>query len=343
MNDDTGIISHNKINQKNEDLTLDEANKQLQKELLIAESEKGTKEDTQINFLNKKTSRFKDSEKKVYNNSQSICSNIKKGKWSQEENNEFFVAINKYGIDWVKINSLIKTRTLVQIKSHAYEIFHKLKTFKDEQLGIDFTQESINNIKDMVYYVKSKKNNYNNKNIFEYLYNQSELKTKLKNTDINNKDINFKKDDNLSQILDINEHKNLINNNNTSFKNNINIFSKNNIIFNNNININLYNYFYNNQDELSLKLYIIIYRIINIINILNNDTFFKNSMSNLRIDLINFINSRIRTLVCLLNKINNNAYKINMNLNNININKDLSNNNGSNNVNLHFNNLNSGI
>ena len=64
-------------------------------------------------------------------------------------------------------------------------------------------------------------------------------------------------------------------------------------------------------------------------------------MSNLRIDLINFINSRIRTLVCLINKINNNAYKINMNLNNIN--NDLSNNNGSNNVNLHFNNLNSGI
>jgi SHAQKYF class myb-like DNA-binding protein len=293
--------------------------------------------------LNKKTSRFKDSEEKVYSNNYSISSNIKKGKWSQEENNEFFDAINKYDIDWVKINSLIKTRTLVQIKSHAYEIFHKLKTFKDEQLGIDFAQESINNIKDMVYYVKLKKNNYNNKNIFEYLYNQSELKTKLKNTDINNKDINFKKDDNLSQILDINEHKNLINNNNTSFKNNINIFSKNNIIFNNNININLYNYFYNNQDELSLKLYIIIYRIINIINILNNDTFFKNSMSNLRIDLINFINSRIRTLVCLINKINNNAYKINMNLNNININKDLSNNNGSNNVNLHFNNLNSGI
>jgi SHAQKYF class myb-like DNA-binding protein len=285
--------------------------------------------------LNKKTSRFKDSEEKVYSNNHSISSNIKKGKWSQEENNEFFDAINKYGIDWVKINSLIKTRTLVQIKSHAYEIFHKLKTFKDEQLGIDFTQESINNIKDMVYYVKSKKNNYNNKNIFEYLYNQSELKTKLKNTDINNKD------NNLSQILDINEHKNLINNNNTSFKNNINIFSKNNIIFNNNININLYNYFFNNQDELSLKLYIIIYRIINIINILNNDTFFKNSMSNLRIDLINFINSRIRTLVCLINKINNNAYKINMNLNNIN--NDLSNNNGSNNVNLHFNNLNSGI
>ena len=181
MNDDTGIISHNKINQKNEDLTLDESNKQLQKELLIPDSEKGKKEDNQISFLNKKTSRFKCSEEKVYSNNQSICSNINKGKWSQEENNAFFDAINKFGIDWVKINSLIKTRTLVQIKSHASEIFHKLKTIKDEQLGIDFTQESINNIKDMVYYLKSKKNNYNNKNIFEYLYNQSELKRKFKN------------------------------------------------------------------------------------------------------------------------------------------------------------------
>ena len=244
--------------------------------------------------MNKKTSRFKDSEEKVYSNNQSICSNIKKGKWSQEENNEFFDAINKYGIDWVKINSLIKTRTLVQIKSHASEIFHKFKTIKDEQLGIDFTQESINNIKDMVYYVKLKKNNYNNKNIFEYLYNQSELKRKFKNTDINNKD------NNLSQILDINETKNIINNNNASFKNNINIFSGNNIIFNNNININFFNYFYNNQDELSIKLFIIINRIITIVNILNNDIFFKNSLSNFRISLINFINSRIGELVCLI-------------------------------------------
>ena len=100
-------------------------------------------------------------------------------------------------------------------------------------------------------------------------------------------------------------------------------------------------HFYNNQDELSIKLFIIIYRIITIINIINNDIFFKNNLSNLRIALINFINSRIGGLVCLINKINNNAYKINMNLNNIN--NDLSNNNGSNNVNLHFNNLNSGI
>ena len=158
-------------------LRLDRVNPEIIK-LFINNSIPGSANIGIINFLNKKTSRFKDSKEKVYNNNQSICSNIKKGKWSQEENNEFFDAINKYGIDWIKINSLIKTRTLVQIKSHASEIFHKLTTIKDEQLGIDFTQESINNIKDMVYYVKMKKNNYNNKNIFEYLYNQSELKRK---------------------------------------------------------------------------------------------------------------------------------------------------------------------
>ena len=37
MNDNTGIFSHNKINLKNEDLTLDESIKQLKKELLIPE------------------------------------------------------------------------------------------------------------------------------------------------------------------------------------------------------------------------------------------------------------------------------------------------------------------
>jgi hypothetical protein len=58
MNDDTGIISHNKINQKNEDLTSDEANKQLQKELLIAESEKGKKRRQSNKFFEQKDFTF---------------------------------------------------------------------------------------------------------------------------------------------------------------------------------------------------------------------------------------------------------------------------------------------
>ena len=50
---------------------------------------------------------------------------------------------------------MINTRTSNQIRSHAQKFFKKLKEYKDEKLGIDFTKKSIKNIKDLMNYIKS--------------------------------------------------------------------------------------------------------------------------------------------------------------------------------------------
>eukprot|EP01041_Mallomonas_annulata_P006739 gene6739-13647_t len=48
---------------------------------------------------------------------------INTGRWTNEEHQYFLEGINKYGNNWVEIRNLIKTRTLVQIRTHAQKIF----------------------------------------------------------------------------------------------------------------------------------------------------------------------------------------------------------------------------
>ena len=343
MNALTGIIDSNKINNDipiNEDLILKESkesNIKSQKELLTPELENGKTKDNQILFLNKKTSHFKIDKEKKNNIELPIFKNIKKGKWTKEENDEFFDAINKYGINWARIDSSIKTRTLVQIKSYASKIFHNFKHYKDEQLGIDFTKEYINNIKDMVYYIKLKYKNQNIKNVFEYLNNRIEIKQKMKNTYTNDKDGHLlcQNENTLSQMQNVNKQINIFNNNYISIDNNIlNKNKKNNIIINNNINLNFNNYHFHNSQDISL---IILFMILNRIKV-NNDNISSNSyLSNLNTTYINSANSSKEKLASL--KENNNDVIINNNLNNINVNSNR-NNIGSKNVNSNKENIN---
>ena len=330
MNALTGIIGSNKIHNDiriNEDLILKESkesNIKSQKELLIPELENGKTKDNQILFLNKKTSHFKIDKEKKSNFELPIYKNIKKGKWTKEENDEFFDAINKYGINWAKIDSSIKTRTLVQIKTYASKIFHKFKIFKDEQLGIDFTKEYINNIKDMIYYIKLKFKNQNIKNVFEYLNNRIEIQQKMKNTGTNDKDDHLlcQNENTLSQMKNVNKQINIFNNNYISIDNNI--LNKNkikNIIINNNINLN-FNHFHNSQDISLIILFMILNRIkVNNVNISSNSY-----LSNLNSTHINSVNSSKVKLASL--KENNNDVIINNNMNNINVNNN-GNNSGS--------------
>ena len=46
------------------------------------------------------------------------------------------------------------SRTTAQIRSHGQKFFNKMKTCKDDYLGIDFTFESIKNIRDMINQIK---------------------------------------------------------------------------------------------------------------------------------------------------------------------------------------------
>lgn len=47
-------------------------------------------------------------------------------RWTPEEHRLFLEGIMLYGKDWKKMQPLIKTRTLVQIRTHAQKVFKKI-------------------------------------------------------------------------------------------------------------------------------------------------------------------------------------------------------------------------
>ena len=110
------------------------------------------------------------------------------GKWSNDEHDKFLNGLELYGINWKKFNNLIKTRTLLQVRSHAQKFYLKMKLCKNEDLGINFTLNSIRNLNDMINQIKSINNNYNIVNIFKYLnneYDNSKGKFKKRAIDVN--------------------------------------------------------------------------------------------------------------------------------------------------------------
>ena len=60
------------------------------------------------------------------------------------------------GINWKKVKTLIPTKTTAEIKSFAQNFFYKMKSCKDDNLGIDFSLNSVNSLKDMLYQIRSK-------------------------------------------------------------------------------------------------------------------------------------------------------------------------------------------
>ena len=81
------------------------------------------------------------------------------GYWTKSEHNKFIEALYLYNCDWLKTQSYLKNRTYYQISSHAQKFFLKLKTFKDEKLGLDFTSDNINKLKDIIKLIKQKEQN----------------------------------------------------------------------------------------------------------------------------------------------------------------------------------------
>ena len=127
--------------------------------------------DSQYKFITKKS--FNERNKCKKNNSDNFISN--EGRWSEEEHEKFLEGIILYGTNWKKIRALVKSRTSIQICSHAQKFFSKMKTCKDEELGLDFTSNSVCNIADMVNQKKSINKNYNIIEVFH------RLKTKINN------------------------------------------------------------------------------------------------------------------------------------------------------------------
>ena len=186
---------------------------------------------------------------------------IKEGRWTLKEHISFLKAIDQYGTNWGKISSLIPTRTNIQIKTHANKFLNKLKHFKDETLGIDLTNITIRNIKDVINHIKSVNNEYNIFNIFLLISgknfdkkdkknSESKYKKKSKNFKGNHVDIfninniynDFEKVDNGEELSKENDviNNNILNNINNSFNNDF--FNNLNFITNfNNLDIMSYN------------------------------------------------------------------------------------------------------
>jgi len=223
------------------------------------------------------------------------------GRWKFKEHIQFLEGLDKYGVNWKKIRPLIKTRTPSQIRSHAQKFFLKLKQVKDEQIGIDFTSDNINSIRDMINNIKSINSDYDIIKVFLYLSEKyfvmkkgkKSVKHKKKpNIEIDkssNSDNNKKKENNFNNndiiINNANQDMNISNDNNV-FNNNMPIFNNN--FMNNNI---IHNYYNNNIF------------FINNINIISNANIFDNFSDNIMIQggLLNKLtpfNNQIRNSNC---------------------------------------------
>ena len=182
--------------------------------------------------------------------------------------------MDKYGPNWKKITDLIPNRTGIQIRTHANKFYKKLKKYKDEELGIDFTSDSIQSFKDMIDHIKSINNNFS---VYQIFLSNSQIpiskKTSKKTEETDNEEGNdiIDIDEDKEKDADYNINKKEINlfrkKNNNNIKNHCdNIFNinkinpKHKIIINSPNNYNLDNQFYN---YLNYAIFSNIFQIIN--------------------------------------------------------------------------------
>jgi len=319
-----------------------------------------TKNDIQIKFLTLKTNHFQvDKLEGKFKKKDSFSFKSKEGRWTEEEQDKFLEGIVLYGINWKKIKCLIESRTPVQVRSHAQKYFQKMKSCKDEILGIDFTLDSISNLQGMINQIKSINSNLDIIKVLKYLEKQLNYECKkIRNNIKTNKDkkniFDFQKDhindlnnfENNNSIINNNIYSNQNNQINEIIKSNLNNYTNYNSFLNNNYNLNntlINNYLLNSlnisnyNNLLSLLLY-------NNYPNYYNDFLLNNYLSNYNVDNsiinpltisandINIINrSNIINKISDFVNINNNfdnSFNINnfINLNNSNINPIINNN-----------------
>ena len=85
-----------------------------------------------------------------------IDNGLSNGKWTEEEHKKFIEALYIYNFKWYDIQSYVTTRSSGQIRSHAQKFYLRLKDFKEDSLGLDFTLDSVKNLKDIINIVKKK-------------------------------------------------------------------------------------------------------------------------------------------------------------------------------------------
>ena len=75
------------------------------------------------------------------NNSKKIKRAIN-GRWNRSEQERFMKGLEKHGRDWVKVQKVVRTRTVTQIRSHAQKYFLKMDKRDIEALiaGDDYSE-----------------------------------------------------------------------------------------------------------------------------------------------------------------------------------------------------------
>jgi len=208
------------------------------------------------------------------------CSKI--GRWTLKEHIRYLQAIDRYGLNWKKIKKVIKTRTSNQIRSHNQKFLKKIKQCKDEDLGIDFTLDSIHNMKDVIKHIRSVNNEFDVVNVLLYMSEKCYTKNKP-----SNKLVEIEKELNINNLFndDINaENVNIKNNMNDDEKEKNNRINEemivkgvtpNNHLLTSNI------IFINNYIEILMFNYLNNAIITNIIGNINNNAFIYNNFQNL--------------------------------------------------------------
>jgi len=208
------------------------------------------------------------------------CSKI--GRWTLKEHIRYLQAIDRYGLNWKKIKKVIKTRTSNQIRSHNQKFLKKIKQCKDEDLGIDFTLDSIHNMKDVIKHIRSVNNEFDVVNVLLYMSEKCYTKNKP-----SNKLVEIEKELNINNLFndDINaENVNIKNNMNDDEKEKNNRINEemivkgvtpNNHLLTSNI------IFINNYIEILMFNYLNNAIIANIIGNINNNAFIYNNFQNL--------------------------------------------------------------
>ena len=136
-------------------------------------------------------------------------------------------AIYNYGNDWKEVKRYIGTRTTNQVRSHAQKFIMKLKTFKDSEIGIDFTLKEIKKLSDIVDVIKESEINNKNDNLL-LLLNQKLSEKIIKNPG-NFNIFNITNEVNEANDIIKNSYINNIENEDNAIKSNIKEKEKNNI------------------------------------------------------------------------------------------------------------------
>ena len=103
-----------------------------------------------------KKKRFKVRTKKEEGDKETSNICLRYGYWSKSDHTKFIEALYLYESDWTRIQEYVNDRTDKQVHSHAQKFFLKLKTFKDEKLGLDFTSSNVKCLDNIIYLIKQK-------------------------------------------------------------------------------------------------------------------------------------------------------------------------------------------